>query len=275
MPAEGHPMTEPVYLTIEGAIAHLVLNRPDKRNALDRATWAAIPDLVGAAERDPVVKVLIVRGATPEAFSAGADIGEFKDVHASIETARAYHDVVHGAYHAIDSLAKPTIAVVRGVCFGGGCALALCCDLRYADETASFCIPPARLGLAYSLAETKRLVDLVGPSRAKEMLMGARVIEADEALRIGLATRLFAAADLERATLAFAERLCGLSQFTIRAVKAVVGDIVAGAAGETETSRRLLEEQFRSPDYIEGRVAFLAKREPDFTRRQITTRAPT
>ena len=194
------------------------------------------------------------------------DIGEFKDVHASSETARAYNGVVHGAYHAIESLAKPTIAMVRGVCFGGGCALALCCDLRYADETASFCIPPARLGLAYSLAETKRLVDLVGPSRAKEMLMGARAIDADEALRIGLATRLFPAADLEGKTLAFAERLCGLSQFTIRAVKAVIGDIVAGAADETETSRRLLEEQFRSPDYIEGRAAFLEKREPDFSR---------
>jgi enoyl-CoA hydratase/carnithine racemase len=268
-------MTQPIHLTIDGAIAQLVLNRPGKRNALDRAMWVAIPKLVAEVEHNPEVKVLVVRGATREAFSAGADIGEFKDVHASSETARAFHGVVHGAYHAIESLAKPTIAMVRGVCFGGGCALALCCDLRYADETASFCIPPARLGLAYSLAETKRLVDLVGPSRAKEMLMGARAIDADEALRIGLATRLFPAADLEGKTLAFAERLCGLSQFTIRAVKAVVGDIVAGAADETETSRRLLEEQFRSPDYIEGRAAFLEKREPDFARRQITTGSPT
>ena len=140
-------------------------------------------------------------------------------------------------------------------------------DLRYADETATFCIPPARLGLAYSLGETKRLVDLVGPSKAKEMLMGARVIAADEALRIGLATRAFAAAELERETIAFARRLCELSQFTIGAVKAIVDDIMAGAVNETETSRRLLEDQFRSPDYLEGRAAFLEKREPDFSRR--------
>jgi enoyl-CoA hydratase/carnithine racemase len=154
--------------------------------------------------------------------------------------------------------------MVQGVCFGGGCALAVCCDLRYADESATFCIPPARLGLAYSLAETRRLVELVGPSKAKEMLMGARVIAADEALRIGLATRVFRAADLERETLAFAEVLCGLSQFSIRATKAVIRDILDGAVAETATSRRLLEEQFQSADYIEGRDAFLEKRAPNF-----------
>jgi enoyl-CoA hydratase/carnithine racemase len=179
---------EPVYLTIEGVIAQLVLNRPDKHNALTRAMWAAIAEHAAAVAADPGVEVLVLRGATPAAFAAGADIGEFEEVFASTATARAYHGVVHAAYDAIAQLAKPTIAMVQGVCFGGGCALALCCDLRYADERATFCIPPARLGLAYSLTETKRLVDLVGPAKAKEMLMGARVIAAEEALRIGLAT---------------------------------------------------------------------------------------
>lgn len=257
----------PVHLTIEGAIAQLILNRPEKRNALNQAMWAAIADLAAGVGASPDVKVLILRGATVEAFAAGADIGEFDRVHATPETARAYHDVVHQAYHAIASLEKPTIAMVQGVCFGGGCALALCCDLRYADDSARFCIPPARLGLAYSLEETKRLVDLVGPAKAKEMLMGARVIAADEALRIGLATALFPATDLERQTLAFAEQLCRLSQFTIRAVKAIVGDIVNGAVDETATSRRLFEAQFDSPDYLEGRSAFLEKRAPSFTSR--------
>jgi len=257
-------MTQPVHLTIDGAIAELVLNRPDKRNALDRATWAMIPELAGEVAANAEIKVLVVRGATPAAFSAGADIGEFEDVYASTETARAYHRLVRRAYDAIASLEKPTIAMIRGVCFGGGCALALCCDLRYADETARFCIPAARLGLAYSLGETKRLADLVGPSKAKEMLMGARVVEADEALRIGLATRVFPARELEGETIAFARRLGGLSQFSIRAVKAIVGEIVNGATEETESARRLFEAQSHSADYIEGRAAFLEKREPDF-----------
>ena len=259
---------EPVYLTTEGSIAQLILNRPAKRNALTRAMWAAIAEQAAAAAADPAVKVLVLRGAMPAAFAAGADIAEFAEVFASPETAHAYHEIVHAAYDAIAEVAKPTIAMVQGVCFGGGCALALCCDLRYADESATFCIPPARLGLAYSLAETRRLVELVGPATAKEMLMGARVIEADEALRIGLATRVFPAADLERETMAFAKRLGELSQFTIRATKAVIRDILDGAVAETETSRSLFEEQFRSADYVEGRQAFLEKREPHFTWRQ-------
>jgi enoyl-CoA hydratase/carnithine racemase len=261
------PMTEqPVYLRIDGAIAQLVLNRPEKRNALRGSMWTAIPELVAEAAGHEDVKVLILRG-TPGAFCAGADIAEFEEVFASREAARAYHGVVHAAYDAIASLPIPTIALVQGVCFGGGCALALCCDLRYADESASFCIPPARLGLAYSLAETKRLVDLVGPAKAKEMLMGARVIAVDEALRIGLVTRLFPASELEHETLGFARRLSGLSQFTITATKQVVAAIMNGAIEETARTRELFDAQFDSPDYVEGRRAFLEKREPDFTRR--------
>ncbi len=172
--------------------------------------------------------------------------------------------MIAAAYAALSGLEKPTIALVQGVCFGGGCALALCCDLRYADPSARFCIPPARLGLAYSLGETKRLVDLVGPAKAKEMLMGATVLDADDALRLGLATRLFPAAELEPQTLAFARHLCSLSQFTIRAVKQIVGEIVGGAVAETELSERLLEQQFQSPDYLEGRRAFLEKRKAVF-----------
>jgi enoyl-CoA hydratase len=256
-----------IYLETRGAIAELVFNRPDKRNALSAEMWKAIPRLVGEVAADPAVKVLILRGASAEAFSAGADIAEFEEVHASVASARAYHEVVAAAYDAVARLAKPTIAMVRGVCFGGGCALALCCDVRYADPSARFCIPPARLGLTYSLGETKRLVDLIGPSRAKEMLMGARVIEAAEALRIGLATRLSAASELERETRAFAEQLCALSQFTIRAVKQVVEEIQNGAIAETELSERLLESQFEGPDYLEGRRAFLEKRKPAFTDR--------
>jgi enoyl-CoA hydratase/carnithine racemase len=154
--------------------------------------------------------------------------------------------------------------MVQGVCFGGGCALALCCDLRYADRSASFCIPPAKLGLVYTLRETKQLADLVGPSKAKEMLMGAYVVDAEEALRIGLATRLFDAADLEAETYGFAERLADLSQATIGAVKVMIGEISKGAAEETETTRRLVESQFESADYIEGRNAFMEKRKPNF-----------
>ncbi|MFP6709032.1 MAG: enoyl-CoA hydratase-related protein [Alphaproteobacteria bacterium] len=258
---------DPIYMTKSGEIAEIVLNRPDKLNALNAEVWQGIIDLFGLAGADDDVKVVILRSSAPRAFAAGADISEFPIVHATAASAGAYHDKIRTAYDAIASLDKPTIAMVRGVCFGGGCAIALNCDLRYADATSKFCIPPARLGIAYSLSETKRLSDLIGPSRAKEMLMGAKVIEAQEALAIGLATRLFAPEELEAETFAFAQNLCNLSQFTIRAVKTMVGEILEGAVDETDNSRRLRTEGFQGADYIEGRDAFLEKRKASFTYR--------
>ncbi len=259
--------SDPIYLEKQGEIAHIVLNRPEKRNALSRQVWEAIPQLARDIEADRDIKVVIVRGATPVAFSAGADIAEFDEVHATPETARQYDELIREAYHALHGIDRPTIAMISGVCFGGGCALALSCDLRYADETAKFCIPPARLGLVYTLLETKRLYDLVGPSKTKEMLMGAKVIEAEEALRVGIATRLFSQDELERETLAFAEQLCGLSQVTIRAVKRVVAEIEQGACDDNERTHALIMDGFTKPDYLEGRDAFLAKRPAKFTYR--------
>jgi enoyl-CoA hydratase/carnithine racemase len=255
----------PIYLETDGPIAEIVFNRPEKRNALNQDVWRKVPELADAVARDPAVKVVILRGSTTEAFSAGADISEFEEVHATPESARTYEETFHAAYHAIRDLPKPTIAQVQGICFGGGCAMALNCDLRYADPSARFCIPPARLGIAYTLFETKRLVDLVGPSKASEMLMGARVIEADEALATGLITRLFPAGTLQSETRAFAQSLTELSQFTIRSVKTIVGEILNGAVTDNEVTQRLFKEQFEGPDYIEGRNAFLAKRRPKFT----------
>ncbi len=259
--------SDPIYLEKHGEIAHIVLNRPEKRNALSRRVWEAIPQLTRTIEADREIKVVIVRGSTPLAFSAGADIAEFDEVHATPETAQQYDVLIREAYDALHSLDRPTIAMIRGVCFGGGCALALSCDLRYADETAKFCIPPARLGLVYTLLETKRLYDLVGPSKTKEMLMGARVIEAQEALHMGIATRLFGADELERETLAFAEQLGGLSQVTIRAVKQVVAEIEQGACDDNAHTHALIADGFTKPDYMEGRDAFLAKRQAKFTYR--------
>ena len=258
---------ESIYMTKSGEIAEIVLNRPEKLNALNSEVWQGIVELFGEAGADREIKVVILRSSAERAFAAGADISEFPIVHATPESAKEYDGKIRAAYSAIASIHKPTIAMVRGVCFGGGCAIALNCDMRYADTTAKFCIPPARLGIAYSLSETKRLTDLVGPSHAKEMLMGAKVIEAQEALAIGLATRLFEPADLEAGTQDFAQQLCDLSQFTIRAVKTIVGEIVDDATEETETSLHLRAEAFGGPDYKEGRAAFLEKRKAKFTYR--------
>lgn len=259
-------MTDSVIEVVrDGPVVTLVLNRPKKRNALNEAMWRAIADQARSLGSDPSVRVLVLRGVDESAFSAGADIAEFDRVHETSKTAESYRQVVDAAYEAVAGLTKPTIAMIQGVCFGGGCALTLCCDLRYADPSASFCIPPAKLGLVYSLKETKRLADLVGPSKAKEMLMGAYVVDAAEALRIGLATRLFDARRIELETYGFAHQLAKLSQATIGAVKVMMAEISAGVTTDTAISRRLVEEQFENADYIEGRRAFLEKRTPDFS----------
>jgi enoyl-CoA hydratase/carnithine racemase len=254
-----------VRLERRGETAVMVLNRPDKLNAFNESMWARVAVLCAEVADDRALKVLVVRGATPKAFSAGADIAEFPKVHAKPETAEAYHQTIREAYEALAALPKPTIALVQGVCYGGGCAFALCCDLRYADATARFCIPPAKLGIGYSLLETRHLVDVVGPSKAMEMLMGAREIAAEEALATGLVTRLFPTEMLEDETFAFAERLCGLSQYTIRTVKQVVQAILKGQTDDDPATEALVAEGFDGADYREGRDAFLEKRKPHFT----------
>ena len=253
-----------VYLETQGEIATLVLNRPDKLNALNSEVLERIKAATAEVADNHDIKVMILRGATAKVFSSGADISEFPTVHATPQSRERFNDLFRSTLDGITSLDKPVIAMIAGYCFGGGCALALACDLRYADHTARFCIPPAKLGVAYTLHETKRLVDLVGPSKAKEMLMGAKVLSAEEALTWGLATRLFDPEALAGETWAFAQELCRLSQFTIRAVKTTVREIIAGAQDDTAASRELRAQTFENPDYFEGRDAFLQKRKPQF-----------
>ncbi len=255
------------YLERHGEIGIIVLNRPEKLNALNEEVWAGVARHADEVATDPSLKVMILRGVNERAFAAGADIAEFPKVHATPEAAKAYHGAIQQTYNAVANMNKPTIALVQGICFGGGCALALCCDMRYADTTSRFCIPPAKLGIAYSFGETKRLHDLVGPAKTKEMLLGAKVIQAQEALTCGLATRLFAPEDVVAETMAFAEQLSNLSQFSIRTINQVVKTITAGADESTPALNEMIMSGFEGEDYREGRGAFLEKRKAKFSYR--------
>jgi len=155
--------------------------------------------------------------------------------------------------------------MVHGYCIGGGCGLALACDLRFVDERASFGITPAKLGLVYSLDSTKRLVDVVGPSRAKWILMSGQLVNAERAHQIGLADEVVPTDDLEKLTYEFAELLCTRAQFSIRATKQIVTRILAGQTEDDEATRDLRNSSFDTDDYAEGVRAFLEKRPPTFT----------
>jgi len=169
-----------IILERKDSHATLRLNRPDKRNALTLGMWRRMIALLKEAEDDPSIRVLVVAGAG-NTFAAGADIEEMKAVFGDPATASAIAEITYDAQEALHRFPKPTLAMIRGACVGGGCGIALCCDLRFADRSAKLGITPGKLGLVYSLADTKRLVEAVGPAVAKDILYTGRIVEAVEA----------------------------------------------------------------------------------------------
>jgi enoyl-CoA hydratase/carnithine racemase len=249
-----------------GAAARLVLDRPDKRNAISEAMWRALPDVVRAVAADEPATALRVEGAGAH-FSGGADIAEFPEVYGSAERVTRYNATVKAGVAALASCPKPVLAVVRGVCFGGGVSLALACDLRFAARDARFAVVPAKLGLIYNHADTKRLVDAVGASRAKDLLFTGRAVGADEALDIGLVDHVAESAELDALVEERLAAMTAASRAAIAATKRMVAAVAAGADAETDELAALFNERFASHDFAEGYAAFLAKRPPRFTER--------
>jgi enoyl-CoA hydratase/carnithine racemase len=244
----------------EDGVAVLLLDRPEKKNALARAQWEALPGLLTRLADEPGLRVLLLTGAGG-AFSAGADITELAEVYASPEAADEYHAVNVAAESALAAFPHPTLAVVDGPCVGGGCQLAVACDLRFAARDARFGITPAKLGIVYPAVPTARLARLVGPARAKYLLYSAELVTADQALVFGLVDEV-ADAVQERA-LAFARVLASRSAQTQGAVKAVVDAAVTG--GDPQAAVEPWERASRTtPDVREGLAAFLARRPPRF-----------
>ena len=255
-------MTE-ISLRFEPPFARIVLSRPERRNAITRAMWRALPAIRTAIEAREDLLVTLVEGEGAH-FSAGADIAELGDIYRDAAATRDYGDAVQDGLKALMGLDRPTIAVIRGVAIGGGLGLALACDLRFCDADAHLAVTPARLGLVYGHAETRRLTELIGPSRAKDLLFTARRIETDEALAIGLIDRRIETA-LRETVLGYARGLADMSQMSIRGGKRSVDAVAAGMCKETPAYRALTEAAAFGPDFAEGRAAFAEKRAAKFT----------
>jgi enoyl-CoA hydratase/carnithine racemase len=251
-----------LVLSLAGDIATLTLNRPDRRNALNAAMWQALPRACAAVEASPA-KLMILRGAGGH-FAAGADISEFDRVYADRQVAGSYADGVHNAVEAVAKLDRPVLAHIEGFCVGAGSALALACDIRLAAGDAKFGITPAKLGLMYNLADTKRLVDAAGPGKTKDILFTGRLLDATEALAFGLVDFVIPSAELDTAVAAKAAAICANSQWSIRASKRVIRQILDGAPDDTDETRRWFVDAVLAEDFLEGRAAFMAKRPPDF-----------
>lgn len=256
-------MTEEIYVNRSGVMAELVLNRPAKRNAITSAMWIAIPELLAPLADDVGVKLLVVRGEGGS-FAAGADIGEFEEVYSTRERAEHYSRSIGRALDTLAAFPKPTIARIDGACVGGGCGVALSCDLRFAAEGSRFAITPAKLGLTYTLNDTKRLIDAVGVSNAKDILYSGRLLDAEEAFRIGLINRRVAAEDLDATIATYAEGLEATSSHSARMTKKIVSLIRSGVDADTDETRQIFLDAFQGEDFQEGYRAFLEKRKPNF-----------
>jgi enoyl-CoA hydratase len=256
--------TNHIYLEKTGEIATIYFNQPEKRNALTHEMWKTIPTLLQDVDQDRGIKVLVLRGVDEKAFAAGADISEFKTLRSTPEGAKTYNDACHKAERMLSNFKKPTIAMVQGPCIGGGCELALACDFRFSDSTGRFGITPAKLGLVYSLDATKQLVNLVGPSNAKFILLSGKIIDVERAFRIGLVDEIYSPEEIVEKTYEFAELICQNAQFTVRSMKYIVSEIMNGATEDTEETKRLRLDSFSTEDYQEGVRAFMEKRKPQF-----------
>ena len=257
----GGSGSAPITLHRGGEIAELVIDRAEKRNAMSLAMWQAIPVLVAEADADPAIKALIVRGDGAH-FCAGADIGEFREQRSTPEAAARYGDTIEAATHALARMSIPSIAVVRGFCIGGGCELALACDLRLADTTSRLAITPATLGIVYGYSSTRRLVSVVGPSFAKYLLLSANKVTAEEAHRVRMIDQLLAPEDLQEAARTLATTIGGRSQVSVRGGKRLVEMAVAGVPTDDPEATSIPLDAVTSADYAEGVAAFLEKRPP-------------
>ena len=190
-------ITDKIIVKKNDGIGHLILNQPNKRNAISLEMWQGIESVAENFSNDNEVRVVVLSGAGDKAFSAGADISQFEENRASKEATEHYNQTVMEALDALDHLNKPTIAMIQGFCVGGGASVATHCDLRIAAENARFAIPPAKLGLAYRWEDVYALVQLIGPTFAREILYTGRLFTAAEALQMGLVNRVVPISELE------------------------------------------------------------------------------
>lgn len=246
----------------QGGIVTLQLHRPDRHNAISYAMWSALSRILPALADDDSVDVLVLRGSPGGPFSSGADISEFSSLRAGAEGARNYSATVAAGEAALIAFPRPTIAMIEGFAIGGGTQLAVACDLRVADETSRFGVTPARLGIVYAPSSTARLVETVGAAWARWLLLTAELLDATQALRIGLVHEVHPSGEVEQRVQALADTIAGRARISLTGAKQLLT-----AQDRPATDQQFEELQARSwssPEYAEGVEAFLAKRPPAF-----------
>lgn len=251
------------FVYLGDGIGEVVVSQPARRNALNAKMWADIPNVLGEAQSHGGLKVLIVRGHGDH-FASGADISEFETLYATVETSEEISKRISTAMNALAEFPLPTIAMIRGACVGGGCGLALCCDIRMADITSKFAITPAKLGLVYPFGDVQRLIETVGIPNAKDILFSARPLQVEPAKAMGLIKSLHSVEDLQNDVIAYARGIAALSMQSAVITKQFFARYQAGQRGDNAHTEAAFLSCFVSDDFKKGYRAFLEKRKPSF-----------
>jgi enoyl-CoA hydratase len=258
-------MSGTIEFSIQDHVARLTLDQPSRYNALTFDMWCALPRLVATAEADPRVRLITVAGAGDAAFSAGADISEFAEKRSDPSGVARYDTAVRAASEALRYSRLPTLALIHGICFGGGLGLALCCDLRFASSEARFRIPAGRLGLGYGYDNIAPLVHRVGPAAAAEILFTASTFDADRAKDLRLVQQVFDRDDFDKNVGQLVAAISANAPLTLRAAKTALVEIEKPEAERSLTKvADAVATCFNSWDYKEGQDAFRQRRAPQF-----------
>jgi enoyl-CoA hydratase len=255
--------TDKILGTKKGAVGTLTFNYPEKHNAMSPEMAQAAAAVINDFEADPAVRVIVLRGAGSKAFVSGGDISQYEKNRATPEQVAAYNAMSAGFRDALNNAVKPTIAMIRGYCMGGGLAIALRCDMRICSEDSQFSIPAARLSIGYGADSLAQLVDLVGPSVAKEIMFTARRYTAHEAQRIGLVNHVLQVGMLEGFVQQYADTIADNAPLAIIAAKHVINEYLKDPDKRNQArADKAVADCFTSQDYVEGRRAFMEKRKP-------------
>ncbi|MEP6344078.1 MAG: enoyl-CoA hydratase/isomerase family protein [Maricaulaceae bacterium] len=252
-----------LFEMVTADVGQLTLSQPKRRNALNAAMWRDLPACLKTIKMTVGLKALIIKG-DGEHFSAGADISEFETLYATSESAAQISRYIADAMNALADFPFPTLAMIRGVCVGGGCALALCCDIRFADNTAKFAVTPARLGLVYPFNDIARLIETVGLPNAKDMVLSTRLIKNDEAKEMGLINFSLSSGELKKAVMDYATAQTALSSQSLEIMKQMFKTYQSGVRSDTQQTADWFHSSFNSDDFKEGFTAFMEKRKPNF-----------
>jgi len=256
--------TEKLIAHVDEGIGWLTFNNPERRNAISLEMWQGLGDVLQAFAQDDGVRVVVVKGAGGKAFASGADISEFDQHRANAEQRKQYGEIAERGRAGLSKLDKPLVAMIQGFCIGGGLAVSLSADVRFATTASTFGIPAAKLGLGYEYAGVAALARLVGPSNARDILFSGRFMPADEALRMGLVNFVVNEGELEARVRSYAEAIARNAPLTVRAAKAAVNTFERYSRNDANDVAALVDACFNSEDYAEGRRAFAEKRPPQF-----------